>query len=88
MQSGNGFENLFGNVAQRLYVYIMKAANDEKSKRKVRGYKVSDYYYKKAMSRQQKENLPLATLLENVVHGIANGYNIRISSPTRKTSKK
>lgn len=47
-------------------------------KRKVRGYKVTDKVYTKALKRGRKENIPLATLLEKVVTQYADGWNLAI----------
>lgn len=44
--------------------------------RKVRGYKVTDKVYSKALKRGQREKMPLATLLEKVVTAYANGWNL------------
>lgn len=44
-----------------------------KQKRNVRGYKVTDSKYFKAMRRAKKEKIPLATLIEDVVNGYADG---------------
>lgn len=47
-------------------------------KRNVRGYKVKDKYYNKAMKRAQKENGTVANLIENVIIGYASGMNVKL----------
>ena len=39
----------------------------EQQKRKVRGYKITDNNYEKAMKRASKENTPLATMIEEIL---------------------
>jgi hypothetical protein len=39
----------------------------EQQKRKVRGYKITDTGYEKAMKRASKENTPLATMIEEIL---------------------
>ena len=46
----------------------------EKQKRKVRGYKIADKPYQKALKKQK--NPPLATFIEEVVTAIGEGKQI------------
>ncbi len=39
----------------------------EKQKRKPRSYKINDKDYKKSMKRASKENIPLATMIEEIL---------------------
>lgn len=53
----------------RLYHCNMKA----KEKRFQRAYKVRPSIYRKAMKRARKEKIPLASLVEDVITGYAQG---------------
>lgn len=63
----------------------------EKQKRKVRGYKITDNNYEKAMKRASKENTPLATMIEEILicygKGITN-YVFFYNSKKQIKSKK
>ncbi len=60
---------------QNVYTFTPMKAEEP---RKVRGYKIVDKAYMKALKRGQKENTPLATLLEKVVELYAAGWTLAI----------
>lgn len=45
----------------------------KKEPRVVKGYKIKQSVYNKAMKRAKKEFIPLATLIEDVINGYATG---------------
>lgn len=47
-----------------------------KEKRKVRGYKITDSDYNRAMKRAAKEKGKLAKIIETMVIGYSRGYHI------------
>lgn len=58
-----------------------------KEKRKVRGYKIADTKYNKAMKRAGKEKIPLATLIEDIVSGYADGMEEYLFLPKNQSIK-
>lgn len=54
-----------------------------KEKRKVKGYKILPSKYNKAMRRAKKEKMPLATLIEDIVTGYADGMEEYLFMPKK-----
>ena len=48
-------------------------------KREIKGYKIKDYIYRKALRRARKEKVPLATRIEEWVCAYAEGLPVGIA---------
>lgn len=82
------FTHMLQKILNEIKIIIWKYRNNviifvrmngkKKEKRVLKGYKVKDSLYKKALRRGQKEKMPLSQLLEKVVEKYADGWTIAV----------